>query len=202
MIKNYFKIAWRNLTRNKITSFINIGGLAVGMAVAMLIGLWIWDELSFDKYNKNYDSIAQLARKETVNGEAFVSDNSNHFPIPLAAELRTNYDNYFKQVALASESNEQMVVFDDRQFSRSGMYVEPGFLKIFTFKMLEGSGTGFNDPNTILLNKSLAAALFGDSDPTGKVLKLSNTIPVKVAGVFEDFPSELKISKRKFFLPV
>ncbi len=201
MIKNYIKIAWRNLIRNKITSFINIGGLAVGMAVAMLIGLWIWDELSFDKYNKNYDNIAQLARKETVNGESFVSDNSNHFPIPLAAELRTNYDNYFKQVALASESNEQMVGVDDRQFSRPGMYVEPGFLKIITFKMLDGSTSGFNDPNTILLNKSLAAALFGDSDPTGKVLKLSNTIPVKVAGVFEDFPSNSRFQNVSFFCP-
>ncbi len=201
MFKNYFKTAWRNLARNKSTSFINIGGLAVGMAVAMLIGLWIWDELSFDRYNKNYDSIAQLARNETVNGEAFVSDNNNHFPIPLAEELRTNYDNYFKQVALASESNEQMVGFDDKQFSRLGMYVEPGFLKIFTFKMFEGSGSGFNDPNTILLNKSLAAALFGDSDPTGKVLKLSNTIPVKVAGVFEDFPSNSRFQNVAFFCP-
>ena len=185
----------------RVRSFINIGGLAVGMAVAMLIGLWIWDELSFDRYNKNYDSIAQLARNETVNGEAFVSDNNNHFPIPLAEELRTNYDNYFKQVALASESNEQMVGFDDKQFSRLGMYVEPGFLKIFTFKMFEGSGSGFNDPNTILLNKSLAAALFGDSDPTGKVLKLSNTIPVKVAGVFEDFPSNSRFQNVAFFCP-
>ena len=58
MIKNYFKIAWRNLIKNKASSFINIGGLAVGMAVAMLIGLWIWDELSFDKYHQNYDRVA------------------------------------------------------------------------------------------------------------------------------------------------
>ncbi len=201
MIKNYFKTAWRNLSRNKISSFINIGGLAVGMAVAMLIGLWVWDELSFDRSNVNYDSIAQIARKETVNGESFVADNSNHFPIPLAAELRTSYNNYFKQVALASESNEQMVGLDDKQFSRPGMYVEPGFLKIFTFKMLKGSVSGFNDPNTILLNRSLAAALFGNSDPTGKVLKLGNTIPVKVAGVFEDFTSNSRFQSVSFFCP-
>ena len=149
MLKNYLKIAWRNLAKNKGTSFINIGGLAVGMTVAILIGLWIWDELSFNSYNKNYESIAQLARKETVNGEAFISDNSNHFPIPLAGALRANYNNYFKQVALASESNEQMIAFNENQFSRKGMYIEPGFLDIFTLKMLSGTSVAFNDPNSI-----------------------------------------------------
>ena len=68
MIKNYLKVAWRNLTRNKASSFINIAGLAVGMAVAMLIGLWIWDEVSFDKSNKNYDHIVQVLANENAGG--------------------------------------------------------------------------------------------------------------------------------------
>ena len=201
MIRNYFKIAWRNLTKNKSASFINIGGLAVGMAVATLIGLWIWDELSFNSYNKNYENIAQLARKERVNDEVFISENSNHFPIPLAGELRTNYNNYFKQVALASESNEQMISFNENQFSRQGMYVEPGFLKIFTVKMLAGSTTTFKDPNTIILTKSLAISLFGNSDPVGKILKLGNTIPVKVGGIFEDLPDNSRFHAISFFCP-
>jgi len=201
MFKNYFKIAWRNLVKNKGASFINVGGLAVGMAVAILIGLWIWDELSFNSYNKNYESIAQLARKETVNGEALISDNSNHFPIPLAGELRTSYSNYFKQVALASESNEQMIAFNENQFSQKGMYVEPEFPEIFTLKILTGTKTGFKDPNTILLNKSLAVALFGNLDPVGKILKLSNTIPVKVAGIFEDLPYNSRFYNVSFFCP-
>ncbi len=69
MIKNYFKTAWRNLVRNKGYSLINIGGLAIGMTVAMLIGLWIYDELSFDTYHKNYDHIAQVMQNGTSNGE-------------------------------------------------------------------------------------------------------------------------------------
>jgi putative ABC transport system permease protein len=68
MYKNYFKIAWRNLFANKTSSFINITGLSVGMSVAMLIGLWIWDELSFDKYHQNYDRIAQVMQQRTNNG--------------------------------------------------------------------------------------------------------------------------------------
>ncbi|HLG38203.1 MAG TPA: ABC transporter permease [Chitinophagaceae bacterium] len=202
MIKNYFKIAWRNLVKNKSISFINIGGLAVGMAVATLIGLWIWDELSFDSHNKNYESISQLARKETVNGESFISENNNHFPIPLAGELRTNYNNYFKKVALASESFDQMISFNENQFSRKGMYVEPGFLEIFTLKMLEGTSAGFNDPNTILLNKSLAISLFGNSDPVGKTLKLANTLPVKIGGIFEDLPYNSRFYDISFFCPL
>src|SRR6266496_6484312 len=156
MLKNYFKIAWRNLFKNKGTSLINIGGLAVGMAVATLIGLWIWDELSYDRNNKNFDNIAQLARRSTVNGEIFISEKSNHFPIPLAGVLRNNFPGYFKNVALASESNEQMLSIEEKRFSRQGMYVEPGFLDIFTFNMLAGSGKEFSDPQSILINKSLA----------------------------------------------
>src|SRR5688572_10232594 len=121
MFKNYVTIAWRNLIKNKDTSIINIGGLAVGMAVATLIGLWIWDELSFDKQNKNYETIAQLARKQTTNGEVFISEKSNHFPIPLAGELRNKFQEYFKNVALATESFEQMISVEENRFSRQGM---------------------------------------------------------------------------------
>ena len=69
MIRNYLKVAWRNLTKNKTYSFINIGGLAVGMAVAMMIGLWVNDELSFDTYHQNYERIAQVMQHATFNGK-------------------------------------------------------------------------------------------------------------------------------------
>jgi ABC-type antimicrobial peptide transport system permease subunit len=201
MFKNYFKSAWRNLMKNKTSSFINISGLAVGMAVTMLICLWIWDELSFDTYNTNYNAIAQVARKEISNGDVSVSEQSNHFPIPLAAELRTNYNNMFKHVALASESNEHVIAFDNNQFSEQGMYVEKDFTDMFTFKMVAGSNTEFDEPNSILLNKSVAAALFGKANPVGKVLKLDNKQDVKVTGVFEDFPNNTKLSDVGFFCP-
>jgi putative ABC transport system permease protein len=202
MFKNYFKIAWRNLHKNKLVSVLNIGGLAIGMAVAMLIALWIWDELSFNRYNKNYASIAQLARKEMVNGEAFIADNSNHFPIPLAAELRTNYNNYFKHIALASEGGEQVLIVDNKRFSRNGMYVEPDFTEIFTLQMLAGTSSGLIDPNTILISKSLSVSLFGNADPVGKVLKLNNKQDVKVSGVFADMPSNNRFAAINFFCPL
>lgn len=88
MLRNYLKIAGRNIFRNKVYSFINIGGLAVGMAVAMLIGLWVWDELSFDQSFANYDRIAQVMQHQTYNKEIATQVP---IPLPLGAELRRSY---------------------------------------------------------------------------------------------------------------
>jgi putative ABC transport system permease protein len=93
MIKNYLKIAWRNLVKNKMHSFINIGGLSVGMAVAMLIGLWIYDEIDFNKSNKNYNRIARVVQNVTSNG---TTDTWFVVPYTLGDELRKNYGNDFK----------------------------------------------------------------------------------------------------------
>lgn len=202
MLRNYFVIAWRNLTKNKVSTFINIGGLTAGMAVAMLIGLWIWDELSFNSYNRNYHAVAKMARSEQgSNGEIFISDKNNHFPIPLAAELRTNYHDYFTHVALASESNEHIITYDNKQFSRTGMYVEKDFTDIVTLKIVSGSIAGFTETNTILLKQSLAAALYGHQDPIGKILQLDNKQSLKVIGVFEDLPHNTTFSDVSFICP-
>jgi putative ABC transport system permease protein len=201
MLKNYFIIAWRNLKKNKTISFLNIGGLAIGMAVAMLIGVWIWDELSFDRYNKNYDTIAQLARREMVNGEVFISDRNNHFPAPLSGELKNSYANLFKQVCLATEPGEQMLSVDDKMFSRLGMYVEPEFTKMFTLNILAGSTSTFTQPNSILLSKSLATAFFGDEAAVGKLIKLNNNQNVKVSAVYEDLPANNRFADIGFFCP-
>jgi putative ABC transport system permease protein len=101
MIKSYLTIAWRNLIKNKASSVINIGGLAVGMAVAMLIGLWIWDELSFNKYHRNYDRIAQVMTRlrDPRRGELWMN---NMLQYPLVTELNTNYINNFKHVVVSS----------------------------------------------------------------------------------------------------
>lgn len=201
MLKNYLKIAWRNLIKGKAHSVINVAGMAVGLAVVMLIGLWIWDELSFDTYNTNYKAIAQIARKEITNGDAYVSAGNNHFPIPLAEELRTSYNNLFKHVALADERDKHIVAYNGKQFTEQGMYVENEFTDIFTFTMVTGTTAGFSDPNTILLSQSAAQALFGKADAIGKVVTLDHVQPLKVNGVFEDLPRNTTFSGVSFFCP-
>ncbi|MEO6453841.1 MAG: ABC transporter permease, partial [Ginsengibacter sp.] len=116
MFKNYLKIAWRNLTKTKGYSAINIGGLAVGMAVAMLIGLWIWDELSFDKYHKNYDTIAQVWAGGT-DPETSKIDGGVALQFPMAAVLKKDYKHYFKHVLMAWWVGDYMLSSDNTRFN-------------------------------------------------------------------------------------
>src|ERR1700739_504099 len=95
MLKNYFKTAWRSLRSNKTATAINIAGLSAGMAVTILIGLWIWDEVSFDKSNPHYDRIAQVMQNGIMNGEVMTWPT---LPIPLADVLRQDYGSDFKNV--------------------------------------------------------------------------------------------------------
>src|ERR1700710_576947 len=117
MLKNYFKIAWRNLVRNKFSAIINISGLAAGIAVAMLIGLWIWDELSFDKYHQNYDRVAIVMQNETFNGSV---NTGSTISLPLDAELRKSYGSDFKHIAISSWTDKYVLNVGDRNISYQG----------------------------------------------------------------------------------
>ena len=195
MIKNYFKIAWRNLIKSKGYSAINIGGLAVGMSVAMLIGLWVWDELSFDKYHKNYNQIAQAWQFVSFGPE---KSSYNSVPIPLATELRNKFPEV-KSASVASFNRDATLTSEDKKFSRTGMYTEPGFPEMMTLKMIAGTRTGLTDVHSALLSQSLAKALFGDEEPINKVVRINNKTDVKVTGVYEDFPANSSF-KDVFFL--
>src|ERR1700748_3494657 len=120
MIRNYLKVAWRNLIKSKASSLINIGGLAVGMAVAMLIGLWIWDELSFDKYHQNYSRIAQVMENKTFNGTV----GTNYaVSLPLENELRKSYGSDFKHLFVMFWTEGHILAVGDKNISYSGNYV-------------------------------------------------------------------------------
>ena len=197
MFSNYLKIAWRNLLRNKIYSGINIGGLAVGMAVAMLIGLWVWDELTFDHYHKNHDRVAQVMTTQTLNGETTTVDA---LPIPLANALRTNYGTAFKRMALVFPAFPHILSVGEKQVSQSGVWAQPDLPAMLSFEMLRGRSDALNDPSSVLLAQSLATALFGDADPMGRTIKLDNRTAVTVAGVFRDLPWNTTFHDTKLFL--
>jgi len=198
MFRNYLKIAWRNLARNKTSSFINIGGLAIGMAVAMLIGLWIWDELSFNKYHQNYDRIAQVMRNRTANGDI---QTMNGLPIPLAAELKVNYGNHFKYLVLSSHAQSHLVAVGEKQLAKNGRFMEAAAPEMLTLTMLKGTRAGLKQPGSILLSSSLARALFGDADPMGKLVKLDAKVVVKVTGVYENLPYNTSFNNLSFLAP-
>ena len=199
MIRNYLKIAWRNLINNKVLSFINIGGLAVGMAVVTLISLWILDEMSFNKYHNNYHRIAQVMQNVTINGEV---KTSFHQPCPLAAELRKNYGSDFKSVAMATLPRDYILALGDKKLTESGCFMDAGGPDLFTLHMLEGRGDAIKDPSSILISASTAKAFFGNEDPMGKVLKLklrwNGLDNLKIAGVYADLPENTTLGGMAF----
>ena len=185
MFKHYLKIAWRNLLRNRASSFINISGLAIGIAVAIMIGLWIYDEISFDKNFVNYNRIAKVVQNVTNNGEV---QTWNNIPYPLAEELRKKYGSDFKQVILAASTGDHILSYEEKKLTKSGGFFEHGAPEMFTLKMLRGDHNSLNDPSSLLLSASAAKAYFGNEDPINKAMKIDNQLTAKVAGVYEDFP--------------
>ena len=200
MIKNYLKIAWRNLVKNRVSSLINIGGLAVGMAVAMLIGLWIWDELSFNQYHQNYDRIAQVRTRlrDTRTGEIGIN---NSLQVPLVTQLKTNYKNNFKHVIMTSWDVDEILSAGDKKISRTGLFMDPDAPEMLTLKMIYGSRSGLKDPYSIMLSESTSKAFFGDLNPVNKVMKINNKFDVKVTGVYEDLPLNSQFKDLKFLSP-
>ncbi|PWU03660.1 MAG: ABC transporter permease [Bacteroidetes bacterium] len=198
MIRNYIKVAFRNLRKNKGYSAINILGLAVGMAVAMLIGLWIWDEVSYNKSHENYDRIAQLMTTQTFNGEIGTGPAVS---VAMGMELRARNKDDFKYVALSSWNFGHILAVGEKKISSKGMWVQPEFPEIFTLEMIKGSRSALQDPTSILLTQSLAKSLFGNTDPINKIIKVDNKIDLKVGGVYKDFPHNTTLYDSKFYIP-
>ena len=195
MFKNFLKIAFRNLVKNKGYSAINIGGLAVGMAVAMLIGLWIFDELSFNKYHRNYDRIALVNQNQVFGGEIH---SSASVPFPFVNELTSNYGENFKHIVPSTFRTEAVLTAREIKLSKNGQFVGADAPEMFSLKMLKGSRAGLQDQQSILLSASTAVALFGKADPINKILKLDTDNDLKVTGVYEDIPQNSQFYDLQF----
>ncbi|MFD2519361.1 ABC transporter permease [Emticicia soli] len=200
MILNYFKIAFRNLGKNKVYSFINIGGLAVGMSVAMLIGLWIFDEINANKYHKNYEKIGQI-RSISTEPTTGVSEGSPHMQIPMSTALKANYKHLFNKVLTSWAVSDYTLKLGEKKLNRRGHFVEPGILEMLSLKMIKGSYDGLKDLHSIVLSKSTAEAMFGSADPINQSLKIDNKIDVTVTGIYEDLPKNSRFGEVEFFTP-
>nr|WP_067055880.1 ABC transporter permease [Mucilaginibacter sp. L294] len=201
MFKNYLKISWRNLTKNKAHTFINVTGLSVGMAVAILIGLWIWDEISYNKYFQNESKVVQVWQHQTFNGKV---GSQVAMPIPLGTMLREEYTGAgkdFKYVTLSSWNYDHIVAFGDKKLTQTGSFMQPEVTEMLTLKMLKGTRDGLKDPSSILLSQKVATALFGSDDAMNKTIKLDNKQLVKVTGVYEDLPRNSTFYELNIILP-
>jgi len=198
MFKNNFRIALRSLSKNKVSSFINIAGLAVGMAVAMLIGLWIWDELSYDQHHPNYERIAQVMQHQTFNGHR---GTESSIPIPLESELRSKYGHNFKYLAMASWQGDHILSHGEKMITQEGNYMDKDITKILSLSMLKGTHDGLKELNSVLISQSTAQALFGEAEPMGKMIKIDNTQEVRVSGVYADLPYNTTFHDLHFIAP-
>jgi ABC-type antimicrobial peptide transport system permease subunit len=198
MIKNYFKIAWRNLVKSKGYSAINIGGLAVGMAVAMMIGLWVYDELTFDRYHKNYDRIAQVMQHANFNGKI---ETQTANPALMGPELRSKFGSNFKYVVQSSWTGSHLLTVGNKHITKVGNFFEADAPEMLTLKMLKGARAGLKDPYSIMLSASVAEAIFGKEDPMNKTIKFDRNSDLKVTGVYEDLPDNTSFREIKIMMP-
>ncbi|MDW3647191.1 MAG: FtsX-like permease family protein [Bacteroidia bacterium] len=198
MLQNYFKIAWRNIVANKGFSAINVGGLSVGMAVTILIGLWIFSELSFNKNFENYDRIVQVWQHNNYNG-LIGSQVSN--PAAMGEAIRSEYGDHFEHVLQASWNNNRALAYGDKLFFESGNYFESGVTEMLSLDMVWGGRNGLDEVNSILLSESVAEVFFGEENPVGKIIRLDNKVDLSVGGVYKDLPETSTFYTMKFILP-
>ena len=199
MLKSYFTLALRHFRQNKMHAVLNIAGLSAGMAVTILIALWIVDECSYDKYNPAYDRIARVMQTATLDGAHYTESS---MPIPLAEELRTRYGSAFKYVVPAYWARDYVLSAGDgegdKKVTQRGRFMDTQAPYLLSLQMLEGSRDALKDPSSILLSASAVKDIFGAADPIGRTMKIDNRMPVKVTGVYEDLPANSNFSNVRF----
>ncbi|MCP4723406.1 MAG: FtsX-like permease family protein [bacterium] len=183
MFRNYFKIAVRNIWKQKGYSFLNIAGLAIGMACSILILLWVNHELSYDKFHHNYKNtyrIIQHIKYDEVVNWAITQG-------PLGPSLKEEFPEVTEFVR--TRGTRLNIGYKDREITEFTTYTDPSFFRLFNIKLKKGDpDAALSNPNSIILTQEAAAALFRDEDPVGKTVTISEEKDLKVTGVLEDIP--------------
>lgn len=188
MFRNYFKIALRNLLKNRGYSFINIGGLAVGLASAMMIFLWIADEYAYDKFQANYDKIYQLYQSQEWNMGHIGTANSMPYPMKETLPAKASQVKY---ICMTNWGEGNMLQVGENRMNKFGRCVSEDFLKMFTFPLIKGDQQhALDDPTSIVITESTAKAMFGDAEPMGQYIRIDNDREQKVTGVVRDVPKQ------------
>jgi putative ABC transport system permease protein len=199
MLKNYLKITIRNIKRHKGYSFINISGLAVGMACCILILLWVKDELSFDRFHANADMIYRITDRYPDSSGDYSSTAVTAWP--LAEALKNDFPEIVESARLRILTHRRISYKDKKFYENDFVAVDPSFLKMFSFPLVKGDiTTALTEPNTILITEETAARYFGTENPMGKVLTYNNNTDFKVTGLLKDVPRNSHI-KFDFLVP-
>jgi putative ABC transport system permease protein len=192
MFKHYFKIAFRNLERNKIYSFINIAGLSIGLACAMLIMLYVNDESSFDKFHKNVNNIYRVVSKASANGVEYKNSNTGFLPGPRFTQNVPGITSFVRV-----EGNTEDIKQGNDIHSQDLLYVDSNFFRVFSFPLIAGDfRTCLKEPRSIVLSEDAAKKQFGTTDAVGKIVMVkqdSAFVPFKVTAVSKKCPQNSSI---------
>jgi len=192
MFTNYLKITLRNLKKNKIYSFINISGLAIGIACCILIVLWIQDELSYDRFHENAENLYV----------ATFSNGSKVTPTALSGFLKDEHSEILHTSRFRNIGGNLLKYKDTEIVEPDGIMADPEFLNMFTISFLRGNPkTAFNDPNSILISQQVASKFFGTEDPLHQIMTFDSSEELKVTGVFDNYPSNSHI-EFSYILPL
>ncbi len=199
MFANYLKITFRNIVRNKGYSFINISGLAVGMACCILIMLWVFDELNINRFHKNINNIYWVATYISHGDEKSLLYGT---PPAVGTALSEEYPEIQNAVRIENGGKPVMIKCENKKHSDKIQFADLSLFRVFSFPVINGKiDYDEKDPYVILLNESTAEKYFGSEDPVGKILNIDNRYDVKVTGVFKDIPGNSTI-RFKIVMPL
>ena len=188
MIRNYFKIAWRNLTKYKFISIINLFGLTVGLTCCLLITIYIINELSYDKYNKNADNIYRVTRSFN-NTEGIVSLNLSTISPPFGYYFPTDFPEIKKMTRILNGGNTPLK-YKDKLFNEPFYFADENLFDVFTLEVVQGNPkTALAEPFSLMLSEETAKRFFGNENPMNKVLRSNNQFDIKVTGIYKGFPA-------------
>lgn len=198
MFKNYFKIAFRNLLKNKVYSFINISGLAIGMAATMLIGLWIADELNYNNHFKRKATIAQVYQSQTMNDNV---GTGPAIPRPLEFALRESHNDNFKHIVMASWEFPKYLKYGETNIYTLGNAMQEGGPELLELDIIDGIKNGLVEKNSIMLSETSSKKLFGTDTAIGKIIKINNEDDLMVTAVYKDIPVNNSFNEMDYLIP-
>ncbi|WP_257657311.1 ABC transporter permease [Parapedobacter lycopersici] len=199
MLRNYIKIAWRNLGKNKGYSALNIGGLAIGMAAALLILLWVQHELSFDMFHSKRDRLYMAGNQANINGTI-----STWFatPQPLGPALKNEFPEITRTSRHYDLGNSVLLTVDEKKLMPKGAIIDSTFLSMFSIDLLAGDRTSaLRNPNDLVISASLANRLFGRTDVIGETVKLDTADLATITGIMADIPDNSRFRGIEYLIP-
>ena len=198
MFSNYYKVAVRNLRRNRFSSAINIGGLAIGMAVSILIGLWVYMHLSYNKSIPNHRRLASVLQNQLLSGNTVTWWGQAK---QLTPALQKDYPQLFKHVSIIAGPTIVPIEYGEKYITKKAVYTDPCIIDMLSLDMIKGDTSALSDQSSIILSASMAKSLFAEADPIGKTVRVNKSELLKVTGVYADLPENSNFVDYNFIIP-